>query len=185
MTPSRSPVLTPHGHLVLAPTADGVTLPLDLYRRLESAFARGGGHGLLELGLREVGTVLPADFAYWRYFAARYVIVLCTSAHGLPEDAAADASEVPPPAADALAVLANAAPPMPGGEYLNAEVLAGLWSQIDMVFREELARAKTTLQESRSRSRPWRSLIGKALPATAPGPSTRWWSCCKGNCRRP
>ena len=147
MTPSRSPVLTPHGHLVLAPTADEVTLPPDLADRLEAAFARGVGHGLLDLGLREVGTAMPADYAYWRDFAARYVTMLCTSAHGLPEDAAVDASGVLPPEADTLAVLANAAPPMPGGEYLNAEVLAGLWVQIDMAFRKERAQAKTTLQE--------------------------------------
>jgi non-specific serine/threonine protein kinase len=102
---------------------------------------------LLELGLREVGTPLPPDLAYWRDFAARYVTVLCTSVHGLPEDAAADAGEVPPPPADALAALVNAAPPMPGGEYLGAEVLARLWSQIDVAFRKERGQAKTTLQE--------------------------------------
>lgn len=46
---------------------------------------------------------------------------------GLEHDRAsnpADASEVPPPPADALAALANAAPPMPGGEYLNASEAA-------------------------------------------------------------
>src|SRR5450631_3153129 len=124
MNPSRSPVLTPQGHLFLAPMADAVALPPELSGRLESAFERGVGHGLLELGLREVGTALPPDFAYWRDFAVRYVTVLCTSAHGLSDAAAADAGEVPLPPTDVLAVLANTAPPMPGGEYLNAEVLA-------------------------------------------------------------
>jgi hypothetical protein len=65
--------------LLLVPATDAVTLPPELWARLEPAFARGVGHGLLELGLREVGTALPADFAYWRDFAARYVTVLCTS----------------------------------------------------------------------------------------------------------
>jgi non-specific serine/threonine protein kinase len=147
MTPVGSPILTPQGHLIFAPTADAAMLPPDLSRRLGAAFARGVGHGLLELGLREVGTALPADFAYWRDFAARYVTLLCTSAHGLPENSAANASEVSPPPADALAVLANTAPPMPGGEYLNAEVLASLWSQINVAFRTERAQSKTTLQE--------------------------------------
>jgi len=147
MTPGRSPVLTPNGHLVLAPTADAAPLSPDLLQRLESAFAYGAGHGLLQLGLREVGTALPADFAYWRDFAARFVTAVCTSAHGIAENAATDASEVPAPAADMLAALANAAPPMPGGEYLNEGVLAGLWAQIDGAFREEHARAKSSLQE--------------------------------------
>jgi non-specific serine/threonine protein kinase len=102
---------------------------------------------LLELGLREVGTALPAEFAYWRDFAARYVTVLCTSTHGLPADSDADAGEVPPPPADSLALLVTSAPPMPGGEYLTAEVLADLWSKIDVAFRQERAHAKATLQE--------------------------------------
>jgi non-specific serine/threonine protein kinase len=161
MTPSRSPVLTPHGHLVLAPTADAVTLPPELSARFEPAFARGVGHGLLELGLREVGTALPSDFAYWRDFAARYVTVLCTSAHGLPEDGAADAGEVPPPPADALALLVNSAPPMPGGEYLTAEVLADLWSKIDVAFHKERAQTKTTLQEFLRTGNPAWHLVGR------------------------
>ena len=51
------------------------------------------------------------------------------------------------PPAEALAPLVNSAPPMPGGEYLTAEVLADLWSKIDVAFRQERAHAKATLQE--------------------------------------
>jgi len=94
ITLARTLALTPSGHLFLAPTADAVTLPPGLLARLEPAFARGVGHGLLELGLREVGTALPSEFAYWRDFAARYVTVLCTSVHGLPADGATDVGEV-------------------------------------------------------------------------------------------
>jgi non-specific serine/threonine protein kinase len=116
---------------------------------------------LLELGLREVGTALPSDFAYWRDFAARYVTVLCTSAHGPPEDGEADAGEVPPPPEDALAPLVNSAPPMPGGEYLTAAVLAGLWSTIDVAFRQERAQAKTGLQEFLRTGNPAWHLVGR------------------------
>lgn len=45
---------------------------------MQAAFARGAGHGLLQLGASEVGTTLPAVFSYWREFAARYVTALCT-----------------------------------------------------------------------------------------------------------
>ena len=63
--------LTPSGHLVLALTDDA--LPPIALHRLERAFGRGSGHGLLELGAAEVGTALPADFSYWRDCAARLV----------------------------------------------------------------------------------------------------------------
>ena len=56
MASNRIPVLTPQGHLKLAPTDEARILPDNLRDRLESAFERGAGHGLLELGIREVGT---------------------------------------------------------------------------------------------------------------------------------
>jgi hypothetical protein len=85
-TSNRIPVLTPQRHLVFAPAVEVHTLPDNLLDRLESAFERGVGHWLLELGIREVGTALPADFAYWRDFAGRYVTTLMNSLRpeGLP-----------------------------------------------------------------------------------------------------
>lgn len=56
-------VLTPSGHLVLAPSTDAPSLPEDLQRRLQESFGRTPGRGLLDLGLREVGTALPPVFA--------------------------------------------------------------------------------------------------------------------------
>ena len=44
----------------------------------ESAFGRGSGHGLFELGAAEVGTALPPNLSYWRDFAARLVTAFCT-----------------------------------------------------------------------------------------------------------
>ncbi len=62
--------LTPRGRLLFT-VADGTFQPPEaLLRRLESAFGRGSGHGLLDLGAAEVGTALPADFGYWRDFGA-------------------------------------------------------------------------------------------------------------------
>jgi hypothetical protein len=97
-TSTRISVLTPQGHLMLAATGEARTLPGNLQERLEAAFERGAGHGLLELGIREVGTALPADFAYWRDFAGRYVTTLCTSAQpaGAAGPAAMSIMETPP-----------------------------------------------------------------------------------------
>ncbi|MGH9447893.1 MAG: hypothetical protein ACRD3O_19540, partial [Terriglobia bacterium] len=73
-----APILTPHGRLTLGETDDTPALEPELAQRLESAFARGSGHGLLQLGAGEVGTPLPPAFSYWREFGARYVTGLCT-----------------------------------------------------------------------------------------------------------
>src|ERR1035437_7440867 len=73
-----APVLTPHGHLSLAQEDDALALDAEVAQRLQATFARGAGHGLLQLGASEVGTALPAVFSYWREFSARYVTALCT-----------------------------------------------------------------------------------------------------------
>ncbi len=160
-TSNRIPVLTPQGHLMLAPTDEPRILPDNLRDRLESAFERGAGHGLLELGIREVGTALPADFAYWRDFAGRYVTTLCTSAQPTGATGPAAVSIIETPPADMLAELANAAPPMPGGEYLNADVLAALWEKIDAACRVELAVAGQSLQEFLKGRNPAWHLVGR------------------------
>lgn len=160
-TSNRIPILTPQGHLVLAPTDEVHILPDNLWDRLEAASERGAGHWLLELGIREVGTALPAEFAYWRDFAGRYVTALCTSAQpaGVAGPAAVSAVEAPP--AEVLAGIAGAAPPMPGGEYLNADVLTALWGNIDAACVAELADAKQTLVEFLRERNPAWHLVGR------------------------
>jgi SNF2-related domain/SNF2 Helicase protein/Helicase conserved C-terminal domain len=137
------------------------TLPGDLSDRLDAAFGRGVGHGLLALGIREIGTALPHEFAYWRDFAGRYVATLCTSAEADSGDAPSAPSAVVTPAAELLTELANAAPPMPGGEYLTADVLAGLWVQIDAACRSERAQAKQSLKEFLQTRNPAWHLVGR------------------------
>ena len=135
--------LTPHGHLVA-----GTGLP----ESLQPAFERGSGHGLLSLGLDslgldQAGTTLPPVLAYWREFGARYVSVICTQ----PEVVAA------PPRAE----LAQAAPPMPGSEYLTGAVLAALWASLDKAFSVELKESKLALQDFlKSRNPAW-NLVGR------------------------
>ena len=72
-----APVLTPHGVLTLRRSGDGVSLEPERASRLEKAFAKGPGHGLLCLGAAEVGTVLPPMLSYWREFGSRYATDLC------------------------------------------------------------------------------------------------------------
>src|SRR5260370_18300696 len=66
-----TPALTPHGRLLLAPSDDAGELEATLAHRLERAFARGAGHGLLRLGAAEVDETLPPAFSYWRRLGRR------------------------------------------------------------------------------------------------------------------
>lgn len=138
--PALSLVLTPQGHLRLLPDPDAPPLAPDLTGRLEAAFERGSGHGLLALGAREVGTVLPPAFAYWRDFATRQVTALCATPEG-------ETPAVAPPDAAALDVLVADAPPMRGVEYLSPEVLSALWTALGAAVQEELAATTGGLAE--------------------------------------
>lgn len=157
MSPALTPILTPHGVLRLEAVAGDSTIDAAVAERLSTSFARGGGHGLLQLGIGEVGTHLPPALAFWRAFAMRFVAALC----GRPEPAAHKPATLPPPAADALAALIDEAPPMQGGEYLRPSALEALWAAMQEALAVERAESGLSLQDFlETRDRRWR-LVGR------------------------
>ena len=144
--------LTPHGRLLLEAAEDAPMLGDRVAERLTEAFAGGAGAGLMQLGAGEVGQALPPLFVWWRGFASRYVAALCilTSDDSLPA--------VPPPTAAELAELVLTVPPMPGAEYLTADLLTDLWHEIGAAFAPA---AKTGLQAFLKRMNPAWNLVGR------------------------
>jgi SNF2 Helicase protein len=155
---SLAPILTPHGRLSLIEENGASVLAVDLARRLRDAFARGSGHGLLQLGADEVGTALPPAFSYWRELGAGYVTALCTrpDVEASPQDA-----HMPPPPDSELEWLALGAPAMTGAEYLTSAVLHALWQDMDRAFRLELSESKCGVQEFLKRRNPAWNLVGR------------------------
>src|SRR5439155_23283838 len=157
-----APVLTPHGLLILdrlgSQAGEALALPPEQSARLERAFARGSGHGLLCLGAKEVGTALPAILSYWRELGTRYVSAVCA----LPEiGEGARKSPLPATAQGELEKMASDVPPMTGAEYVTACVLADLWRAMDIAFDSELAESKLSLQDFlKSRNPAW-NLVGR------------------------
>ncbi len=156
-----APLLTPHGRLLLEPAPDAPELADALRRRLTESFARGAGHGLLQLGAGEVGNALPPLLGYWREFGTRFVTALCTS--GTSPQAQEDGKDVslPAPPSDELETLVSAAPPMTGAEYLTAPVLRALWDELGAALRTELAETKLSIQDFLKRRHPAWNLVGR------------------------
>ena len=172
--------VTPQGRLRLEPGDTGPPLDQDAAARLESAFARGPGHGLLQLGAGEIGTALPPVLSFWRNLGARYVTALCTlpdaaerdgaepdvskrnsAARDIPElDAAAWARPAPPPEEE-VEPLARAAPPMTGAEYVTAGLLRDLWGAIDAALAAELSESRAGVQDFLKRHNPAWNLVGR------------------------
>jgi superfamily II DNA or RNA helicase len=155
---SLAPDLTPHGHLVLRQSSDAPALEPGLAQRLLDSFARGAGHGLLQLGAEEVGTALPPVFSYWRELGTRYVTLLCTFPNAGTEERK---TFVPAPTHAELDRLALAAPPMTGAEYLTPTVLHVLWNEMDKAFEVELSESKCSVQDFLKRRNPSWNLVGR------------------------
>ena len=156
--------LTPHGRLLLEDAEDVPTLEEPVATRLEDAFGRGAGYGLLQLGAGEVGRSLPPAFVWWRDFSARYVAGVCLHASGATGGEAPPSPllpAVPPPTGGELATLALTAPMMPGAEYLNADVLLGLWAELGVAFAASLAESDSDLQAFLKALNPAWNLIGR------------------------
>jgi non-specific serine/threonine protein kinase len=134
--------ITPHGRLFVEESeADGATLADGpLAKRVRSAFADSTARGLLHLATAELQSHLPPDFGFARDFAREYLTRLC-HVPAAEDGAPAAPAPVPPPAAEELGAMALRAPPMRGLEYLNAEVMAGWWAELDALVRHEAAAA--------------------------------------------
>jgi superfamily II DNA or RNA helicase len=155
---SLAPILSPHGRLALIEAPDAPPVEAALAERLRCAFARGAGHGLLQLAAAEAGAAIPPVFSYWREFGSQYVTALCAQ----PDiDATPRKVHLASPAADELDQLVLAAPPMTGAEYLTAEVLSNLWQELDAAFGIELAESKCGIQEFLKRRNPAWNLVGR------------------------
>lgn len=155
---SLAPLLTPHGRLIVERDEDAPALDAELAQRMEGAFTRGSGHGLLALGADEIGVALPPAFSFWREFAAVYVTGVCTR----PIDAAEPhRAHPPPPPKSELDQFVLAAPPITGAEYLSPAVLRDLWQQLDRAFWAELTEAKFSIEEFLKRRNPAWNLVGR------------------------
>src|SRR6516164_4253303 len=154
---SLAPILTPHGRLTLVQD-DDAAVEAELAERLQRAFARGSGHGLLQLGANEIGAALPPNLSYWREFTAIYLTGICTR----PIDPAEPHRAHPrtPPKSE-LDQFVLAAPTMIGAEYLCAAVLSDLWQELDRAFWAELTEAKCSIEEFLKRRNPAWNLVGR------------------------
>jgi non-specific serine/threonine protein kinase len=146
--------LTPQGHLVLEQAEDSPDLEDKIAARLVEAFARGSGHGLMRLGMGEMGQRLPPVLVWWRDFAARYGAGLCLRS---PDTAVT----VPQLDGGELATLVLTAPMMPGAEYLNQDVLEALWNEVGTVFATSLAASGMDLQAFLKSLNPAWNLVGR------------------------
>jgi len=113
-------------------TSDGLSTAART--RIGRAFARGPGHGLLDLGATELDAPLAPPLAFLREVGRAFVTRLCA----VPDlEEQRERVEIDCPM-ELRARLAGAVPPVDGGEYVNAEWIAARWVDINRAFADEI-----------------------------------------------
>ena len=131
-------ILTPHGLLLMeAVEPPSPWQDLEAGRRVAAALLESPAHGLLRLATRELNTLLAPAAAWWREFGRRHLTQLC---HTPDLETAHEIAALTSPNEAELIALIDTAPPMRGGEYLEAGLLIFIWRQLDELVRAEIAR---------------------------------------------
>jgi non-specific serine/threonine protein kinase len=154
-----APCLTPSGRLTLVEDRAEGELGAARARALEAAFERGTGAALVELGGRQMSSTLTPALRWWREFAGRFFAALCAQSESAETSVELDAP--PAPARDVLADLAGGAPPMMGGEHLDADLLRRHWDELGAEVREQFERSGASLGEFLARLDPAWNLVGR------------------------
>ncbi|PYM61764.1 MAG: ATP-dependent helicase [Candidatus Rokuibacteriota bacterium] len=149
--------VSPSGRLRLLESPDASPLDPQPAEAISAAFARGPAAGLFHLGAVEVSTRLPPALAFFQDFARLFVTRLCGI--GDIEERRVQL-DVPAPPAE-LDRLASEAPPLAGGEYVDAARLRTWWAELEAFFREEVRRHRGSVESYlRARNPVW-NLVGR------------------------
>ena len=145
--------ISPHGRLFIEPPTDEASS-----KKIVDAFAESAVRGLLHLATVELQSSLPPSFAFAREFARTYLTRLC---HSPEVEASAELDAIPAPPEKDLAELALTAPPMRGLEYLNADVLARWWIELDEWVRHDVKSSGDSVAEYLRKRNPLWRVVGR------------------------
>ncbi|MBT9557437.1 MAG: ATP-dependent helicase, partial [Myxococcales bacterium] len=123
--------VSPSGQLHLDESeSDDDTLPPERHHRIKLAFQPGVAAGLLGLALDHADTPLPPSLTWGRDVAAACLQGLVARAD--------DEGRLPSPdtgPTERLAALAARVPPIRGAEYVDSDVVAAVWTEVDAAVR--------------------------------------------------
>ena len=125
--------------------------------RLVAAFARGAGHGLLDLGTTELDAPLSPPLVFLREIGRAFA----TRLRATPDlEERRDRVEMECPSEE-RSRLAATVPPMPGAEYVDAEWIASRWREIGQAFAAEIRAHRGTVAEWLHARHPSWHVVGK------------------------
>ena len=130
--------LTPEGSLVVVQSesdeAGGERAEAWL-KRVMQAFSSSNAAGIFMLAASKQSSHIHPSFSYWRDFGRDYLTRRCRT----PEYENNNLQSIEPLTDAEVSSMLLSAPPMRGGEYLNDDIIHGLWREIDVWALDEIA----------------------------------------------
>jgi non-specific serine/threonine protein kinase len=162
--------ILPSGALLVEPAASDDGLPDGLSPaardRVAAAFARGPGHGVLDLGSTELDAALAPPLAFLRDLGRAFVTRL-RAVPDLEDRRDRVVLECP---ADERTRLAEAVPAMPGAEYVDADWVGARWAEVNRAFAAEIRAHRGAVADwLRARHPSWH-VVGKVCLHLAENP---------------
>ncbi len=128
--------------------------------KLNEAFGRGSGHGLLFLDVAPASLFEDSAFAYWRYFARLYLSLFSHTPDLDNLEAVTSPIKITLPDSD-IATMLLTIPPMKGAEYIDDECLLSLWNELEGAIHNEILKyGKSITAFFASRHSGW-NLLGR------------------------
>lgn len=110
-------------------------------QKVAGGFITCSAAGLFTLAASKPDQPLSASAFFWRKISEGYLTELCRRPESEPEQL----KPIEPPSLAERQMLVLSAPPMQGGEYLNEEVIAMLWGDLDRWVQKELETSGVSL----------------------------------------
>ncbi|HMB15563.1 MAG TPA: ATP-dependent helicase, partial [Pelovirga sp.] len=120
--------------LVMVETSDP-EISGGLNSNISRSFADSSAAGIMALAGGKAAPDWPVVWMYWRDFGSRYLLQLCQN-----QSTAKRLEPSPNLDAASLTSLYLSVPPMPGAEYCNPDILAGIWRDLDSWTLASIAR---------------------------------------------
>jgi non-specific serine/threonine protein kinase len=149
--------LTPDRHIVLEATLEEPTPAPETTSRIRAAFGRGTAAGVLHLGAAELDVLLPVSLQFWRGIGRTFMAAVCS----IPDIEATRAAIAVPCDEDLLLRLHDAAPPMPGGEYLDRSLLERVWHELEVELGKQIGAFAGTAEDFLHRLAPVWNALGR------------------------
>lgn len=152
-------VLSPEGHVYLSESEYAQEqLPLIEFEKIKKSFEKGSSLGLLFLAVQDFSFALPNSFLFWQSFSRQFITKVCKLTQAAENNSL---PHIPSPEKNELQLIINHGFLIKGFEYLNPDILAEIWVNLEEALKQELNDFSGNVQDYLKHHNPRWNLVGR------------------------